>query len=73
MDVPACLRFKMKEIIVHNREAIMHEEFILIGYLLKHSNSLETFTLNAHDVHPKRREKLLNFQRGSESCRMEFI
>ncbi|KAK1411847.1 hypothetical protein QVD17_32644 [Tagetes erecta] len=72
-QVPACLPFKMKEIIIENRETISPEEFNLIRYLLKYSNNLETLTMNAHKIGPRRREQVLKFFRGSKSCRIEFV
>lgn len=79
-EPPVCLRFKMKEIIIHSEEAVSHknftldqEEFALLRYLLKHSDILETLRINARKIDPEKREKLLNFHRGSGRCQIEFI
>ncbi|KAI3738410.1 hypothetical protein L2E82_28440 [Cichorium intybus] len=73
MEVPHCLRFTMKEIIILNKEAITEEEFPLIRYLLRHSCHLETLSINAHNISPNTRDQLLRFPRGSAFCRIEFI
>ncbi|KAI3683757.1 hypothetical protein L1987_84272 [Smallanthus sonchifolius] len=73
VEVPACLPFKMKEIIIENRETISPEEFNLIRYLLRHSNNLESLTINAHKIDARRREQMSKFYRASKSCRIEFI
>lgn len=80
VEPPVCLRFKMKEIIIHSEEAVRHENFVLdiemfalLSYLLKHSEILETFRINARKIDPKKREKLFNFHCGSERCQIEFI
>ncbi|KAI3826228.1 hypothetical protein L1987_00273 [Smallanthus sonchifolius] len=76
VEVPACLQFKMKEIIIKNRETLSPEEFNLIRYLLKHSSNLENLTINAHKIDAWSREqmlKLLKFYRSSKSCRIVFV
>ncbi|KAF5823536.1 putative FBD domain, leucine-rich repeat domain superfamily, F-box-like domain superfamily [Helianthus annuus] len=73
VEVPPCLRFKMKKIIIVNRETITPEELKLIKYLLKRANHLEILTINAHKIDPKRREQVLKFYRASKSCRIEFV
>ncbi|KAI3683758.1 hypothetical protein L1987_84273 [Smallanthus sonchifolius] len=73
VEVPACLRFKMKEIIIKNRETLSLEELNLIMYLLRHSSNLESLTINAHKIDARRRKHVLKFYRGSKSCRIEFV
>ncbi|KAL4560588.1 hypothetical protein LXL04_032741 [Taraxacum kok-saghyz] len=73
VEAPHCLRFAMKEIVINNREAITQEEFPLIRYLLRHSNQLETLSINAHKIRSITRERLLKLYRGSALCRIELI
>ncbi|KAI7733681.1 hypothetical protein M8C21_018659 [Ambrosia artemisiifolia] len=73
VEVPACLRCKMKKIIIKNRETITPAEVKFIRYLLKHGNRLEILTINAHKIDSKRRGQVLKFHRGSKSCRIEFV
>ncbi|PWA37285.1 F-box/RNI-like/FBD-like domains-containing protein [Artemisia annua] len=72
-EAPACLRFKLKEIIILNREAITQEELTLIWYMLNHSDNLEILTVNGHELDPMRLEVLLKFHRGSNLCRFEIV
>ncbi|KAI3512102.1 hypothetical protein L1887_19296 [Cichorium endivia] len=71
--LPNCLRFKLKEIIIRNRQAITQQEFPLIAYLLKCSYHLRRLSINAHNINPMIRMQLLMFPRGSGICRIEFI
>ncbi|KAK9058760.1 hypothetical protein SSX86_023603 [Deinandra increscens subsp. villosa] len=71
--VPTCLRFKLREVIIENREAISPGEFSFIKYLLKHSKKLEILAINAHEIDATRREEILKFYRASKSCRIEFV
>ncbi|KAJ0624501.1 putative F-box domain, FBD domain, leucine-rich repeat domain superfamily [Helianthus annuus] len=73
VEVPTCLRFKMKKITIKNRETVTPEELKLISYMLKHANHLEILTINAHKIDPKTRGQVLKFYRGSKSCRIEFV
>ncbi|KAI7733699.1 hypothetical protein M8C21_018677 [Ambrosia artemisiifolia] len=73
VEVPACLRCKMKKIIIKNRETITPAEVKFIRYLLKHGNRLEILTINAHKIDSKRRGQVLKLHRGSKSCRIEFV
>ncbi|PWA81030.1 F-box/RNI-like superfamily protein [Artemisia annua] len=73
VEVPTCLRLKMKEIIIKNRETITQEEFTLIKYLLKQCKNLEILMINAHKIDHKRRDRLLNFPRGSNLCCIKLV
>lgn len=73
MVVPDSLRFKIKKITLLNQKTVKQEEFSFIRFLLEHSTNLETFTINAHQIEPEILEQLLNFQRGSKLCRIEFV
>ncbi|GKB32079.1 F-box/RNI-like/FBD-like domains-containing protein [Tanacetum coccineum] len=73
LETPACLRFKLKEIIILNQEGITQEELMLIWYMLNHSDNLEILTVNGHELDPMRLEVLLKFHRGSNLCRFEIV
>ncbi|GJV01204.1 integrase, catalytic region, zinc finger, CCHC-type containing protein [Tanacetum coccineum] len=56
-EPPVCLRLKMKEIIIQSEEHVSHVDFVLkqaeftlLRYLLKHSDILETFRINARKI-----------------------
>ncbi|KAI3738339.1 hypothetical protein L2E82_28368 [Cichorium intybus] len=66
MYLPNCLRFKLKEIIIRNRQAITQQEFPLISYLLRYSYHLEKLSIIAHNINPMILAQLLSFPCGSE-------
>ncbi|KAI3738337.1 hypothetical protein L2E82_28366 [Cichorium intybus] len=66
MYLPNCLRFKLKEIIIRNRQAITQQEFPLISYLLRYSYHLEKLSIIAHNINPMILWQLLRFPRGSD-------
>ncbi|XP_076960794.1 putative F-box/FBD/LRR-repeat protein At3g59240 [Bidens hawaiensis] len=72
-EAPACLCFKIKEIITDNQEAISPQQFKLLRYLLKHANNLEILTMNAHTIDTRKREQVLKIPRGSKSCQIQFV
>ncbi|XP_076902598.1 F-box/LRR-repeat protein At4g14096-like [Bidens hawaiensis] len=72
-EVPACLRCKMKEIIIDNQETVSPEQFELIRYLLNSADKLESLTMNARTINTKMREQVLNLYRSSKSCRIQFV
>ncbi|KAJ9559031.1 hypothetical protein OSB04_013645 [Centaurea solstitialis] len=72
-DVPDCLRYKMAEITICNREPVVQEEFGLIRYLLQHSGNLRVLRINSHRNDSKSRERLLSFHRSSKQSRVEFV
>ncbi|GKA51795.1 F-box/RNI-like superfamily protein, partial [Tanacetum coccineum] len=72
LDPPDCLCFKMKEIVIHNGEAVRQEELAFISYFLKHSLKLEKLTIIAHNIDPEKQEQLLNFSCGS-MCQIELV
>ncbi|XP_024982641.1 F-box/LRR-repeat protein At3g59190-like isoform X1 [Cynara cardunculus var. scolymus] len=71
--VPGCLRHKITEITICNREPVIQEEFGLIRYLLQHSTNLRIFRINGHRNDSKSRERLLSLPRGSNQSRVEFV
>ncbi|GKA03036.1 F-box/RNI-like superfamily protein [Tanacetum coccineum] len=73
LEAPACLRFRVKEIILRNQETIRQRELAFIEFLLEHSNNLERFTMNVRENDSKTREKLLNSYSGSNRCQFEFV
>ncbi|XP_076902605.1 putative FBD-associated F-box protein At3g50710 [Bidens hawaiensis] len=60
-EVPACLRCKMKEIIIDNQETVSPEQFELIRYLLNSADKLESLTMNARTINTKMREQTFLF------------